>query len=280
MDVGVNRKDLREYKQRSIKYLLTAQGIYNLFPVLPVFALAIVYFHIDPTFFLLCDMYGMEYVDKWRNHFFHLYLFQGLLRCVFIIVFFISVSTRYFGFVLILDCCRVNAYDYILTLMCSKSRHLTSLTIYRLFSQIRLCHFILNEFYRVFYCMYMTFCQYSAVLFFWVSIVAAGRVPWFIWLCLPISGAQIAFGACIYIGSSFEGHFVSRNIVTRSRVESESKFTRKLWRATPKLEMNCAHYFKVSRVTVLITMHLILTNLSSLIFLNEDRNAVHVILSY
>ncbi len=175
--------------------------------------------------------------------------------------------------------CRVNTYDYILTAMWSKSRHLTSLTMHRIFSQIRLCHFVLNEFYREFYCMYMTFCQYSIVLFFWVSIVAAGRIPLLIWLCLPMSGAQIAFGACIYIGSSFEGHFVSRNIVERCRIESGSKWTRKLWQATAHLEMNCGHYFKAARITVLITMHLILTNLGSMILLNEDRNAVHVTIS-
>lgn len=278
MDTCLHSKHLKGYRYRHFKYLMTSQSIFNLFYVLPVFAFILVYFNIDPTYFFLQDVFpnpklysGITASSFLLNSF----------RCNAMIIFFASASSRYFAFILIMDCVRIDTYDYLLTTLFSKRDRLPDLSLQRIYVQVKLCHNTLSEFFPGFYSMYMTFCQYSIVLFFWVAIVSVGRIPLQVWLCLPMAGWQIALGACIYIGFCAKAHDISTDFVLTKRKESRrNRWANKLWVGAKSLDMKCGPFFTVKRNTVLLSLHLILTNLASSILLNEDRNAVHVTLVY
>lgn len=294
IDSSLNRKEMQGYQIRRLFYLAIAQSIYNLFLALPFFALSMVFFNIDPLYFVMRDVFGAEITDTptavstLPEIVMHLVLV--LIRNALLSFLLIALGARYFAFIQILDCCRVDHYDHFLTVLQSKMAHLSSLALHRIFSQLRLCHIVLAEFYNPFYFKYMTFCQYAIVLFIWMSIVSAGRIPIWIWLCLPTAGVQIAIGACVYIEISFKAHDLSRDMVELKRKEpgkicwdgsgGSNRWSKKLWNSVQSLDIRCGEMFHISRATVLVSLHLLLTNLGSLILLNEDRNAVHVTLSY
>ncbi len=264
------------FLQRSVKYLIIAQAVYGNLFVHPPLGLTIVYFNIDPTYFFFQYAFGSKEFDTLCNQSFAFFIFQGLLRSCLVIELFISLTIRYIAFAIILDCCRIYHYDYILTFLWSRSSQLSSLTLHRLYYQVRLCHYLLNEFFRLFYCIFMVICQFITVLVFWIFVIGFRGLPFLISAFILIIGIQTAVGALSYIEASFRAHQVSDNIVRISRLRTGNVLSKKLWIATPEIKVNCAQYFQISKITALSGMNLILNNLASLILLNVDSALVFI----
>ncbi len=245
---------------------------------LPFCGMSIVLFNVDPLYFYVNSRLTL-YIEPSSWTIFIIELILVIPRTITLDIFFFTAAARFVAFMLLLDSNRLEIYDHC-NIIISKS-NLPSLRVHLLFTQLRICHNVLGELYRNFYSAFMLFSQCLDILFWWASIICFGRVPFILWIILPCIGIQTALGEVFYFRLSYNSHALSDSILELERRSGTtmvfySKRLKKMWTALKPLELKCGHLFIMNRGTILTSIHLILTNFSSLILLTDDRNKVFV----
>lgn len=269
------------YKKRRLTYSIYANTIVQGFIiVIPPMTFCLNLFGCDPAYFLFNEILfcwlTRDNFPPWLVITCHIVIF--MFRWLVNIFCGLLAGGRFLSFVLLIDCCRIWIYDYLLTAMSTIN---CPFTLYKVYTQLRICHTVIGGFYSNFYSVFMAFCQVIIVVEWWIGFVTIGRIPFIVWLMFPLMAAECAVGAFLYLRMVHKVHSMSKDLVQSRPLQLQLKrkgnsLLRLKWRGVRGLDIRCGLLFEIKSQTLLTSLHLVMNNLGTFIIINDFRKILKV----
>lgn len=239
----------------------------------PFIGIGLVLFNFDPCYFIAEEIIYVLSSSSENGFTLAIKLlkvFLFIMRLIFNTFIVTIVTKEGFSFPLLLDCYRIQTYDFCVSTMTTVR---STFSIHRLYIQFQLFHSIFRNFFDSLYCAVMGFSQVTIVVYLKISIDTFGKIPMVMWITFPQIAVESAFFAFAYLSMCCGIHDLAGTVLTKNEQrkklnEHGNKGQLKMTlRCLKPLRMHCGPFFQIQRKTLFMSLHLAMSNVANLILI-------------